>query len=207
MLRKISLMLLIGLIGLIGFSQISDAAPKKVKITDLKVKSGAPYEIPADGLDVGGKYYVDRDYVVVAMPDELVGIQFIMTGNGDKNGQGDDFLTFKVDLPSIIWIAHDSRGEEEKGGKPPEWLSNDYEKVMDGNDPLAIEVTDGNMGTFNLWRRSVKKGEVKIGGNADAPAAGQGSQYVVLVGVDEKGLAVEPQEKLSTTWAKIKAIR
>ena len=182
---------------------ITQAKPKPVKITDLKVGSKLPYEV-GKSLEVGTKYYIDRDYTVIEMPKELVGIQWIMTGNNDKNSQGKDFLSFKVDKPSIIWIAHDSRGEEEKGGKPPEWLEKEYEKWMDGKDPVPIEVTDGNMATFNLWQKAVKAGKVTIGGNAEAPAAGHGSNYMVLVEEDQNAV-VAPQAKLSTTWAIIKS--
>jgi hypothetical protein len=98
------------------------AAPAKVKVTDIKAASGKDYKL-GDSLEINKtKYYMDRDYLVTAMPKELEGIQWIMTGNDDKNSQGKNFLTFKVDQPAVIWIAHDSRGEEEKAGKPPQWL-------------------------------------------------------------------------------------
>jgi hypothetical protein len=68
---------------------------------------------------------------------------------------------------------------------------------------FTLAVTDANMGTFNLWKQSYKKGDVVIGGNADAPAAGQGSNYIVLIEAD-KAAAVQPQDKLGVTWGKIK---
>ena len=182
---------------------IAEAKPKPVKITDLKIGSKLPYEV-GPALEKGTKYYIDRDYTVVEMPKELVGIQFIMTANNDKKSTGDGFVTFKVNKPSIIWICRDSRGDEEKGGKPPEWMEKDYEKQLDGKDPLVIEVTDGGMGTFTLWKAEVKAGKVAIGGNADKPATGQGSNYLILV-EENQSASVDPAAKLTTTWSTIKS--
>ena len=199
--RKFVYLTLIYFLGLFAFMVIGvDAAPKPVKITDLKVADKSPYEI-GEGLKKGTKYYIDRDYTVLEMPADMVGIQWIMTGNSQKNSKGAAFVTFTVDRPSIIWIGYDSRGNEAKKGVPPAWLTKDY-KMAAG----TIKVTDGNMDTFNLWKRSVPAGEVVIPGNSEAPAKGFGSNYLVLV---EAGLntAVSPKTKLSTTWSRIKSVK
>ena len=121
--KKSFWLLSICLILAVAFSPlVTDAGRKKVKITNIKAASGLPYEEGKGGLEVGTKYYIDRDYVVTEMPEEMEGIQWIMTANNDKNSMGKDFLTFKVDVPSIIWVAHDSRGEEDKGGTPPDMV-------------------------------------------------------------------------------------
>jgi len=199
--RKVSSLVVVCFLGLFAFMVIGvDAAPKPVKITDLKVADKSPYEI-GEGLKKGSKYYIDRDYTVLEMPADMVGIQWIMTGNSQKKSTGKAFVTFTVDRPSIIWIGYDSRGNEAKKGVPPAWLTKDY-KMIAG----TIKVTDGNMDTFNLWKRSVPAGKVEIPGNAEAPAAGFGSNYLVLV---EAGLntAVSPKTKLSTTWSRIKSVK
>ena len=199
--RKVSSLVVVCFLGLFAFMVIGvDAAPKPVEITDLKVADKSPYEI-GKGLKKGSKYYIDRDYTVLEMPADMVGIQWIMTGNSQKKSTGKAFVTFTVDRPSIIWIGYDSRGNEAKKGVPPAWLTKDY-KMIAG----TIKVTDGNMDTFNLWKRSVSAGKVEIPGNAEAPAAGFGSNYLVLV---EAGLntAVSPKTKLSTTWSRIKSVK
>jgi hypothetical protein len=199
--RKVSSLVVVCFLGLFAFMVIGvDAAPKPVKITDLKVADKSPYEI-GEGLKKGSKYYIDRDYTVLEMPADMVGIQWIMTGNSQKKSTGKAFVTFTVDRPSIIWIGYDSRGNEAKKGVPPAWLTKDY-KMIAG----TIKVTDGNMDTFNLWKRSVSAGKVEIPGNAEPPAAGFGSNYLVLV---EAGLntAVSPKTKLSTTWSRIKSVK
>jgi len=174
---------------------------EKVEVTDIEVGSGKAYKVGDGGLEIGTKYYIDRDYTVTAMAEELEGATWIMTANDDKNTQGEDFLKFQVKVPVVVWVAHDSRGEEEKGGVPPGWLSEDggWEKHPD----MTITVTDGNMGDFILWSKEFEKGEIVLGGNADAPAAGQGSNYIVLLTLGE--MAVQPSGKLSSTWGRLKS--
>jgi hypothetical protein len=172
-----------------------------VEVKDIEAGSGRPYQVGEGGLNINTVYYTDRTYVVLAMPEELVGATWIMTANDDKSSAGEDFLKLTVSGPVVVWLAHDSRGEEEKGGTPPEWLSEDagWEKYPD----MIIEVTDTNMGHFILWSKEFEKGEVVLGGNTDPPASGQGSNYIVLL---TPGLAkaVRPLDKLSTTWAGVK---
>lgn len=172
-----------------------------LKVTDIRVASGKQYKVGDKGIDVGTTYYIDRAYVVNKIPKELAGSTFIMTANDDKNSTGADFLRFTVNMNVEVWLAHDSRGEKEKGGTPPEWLSekNGWVKHPD----MIMEVTDTNMGFFIFWSKDFKKGEVTIGGNADPPAAGQGSNYVVLI-KPGKSLKVESMGKVLTMWAKIK---
>lgn len=174
-----------------------------IKIANIKVASGKPYKVGEGGLKVGSKYYIDRDYIVNTIPKDLEGALWIMTANDDKNSVGEEFLRFTVNVPVIVWLAHDSRGEEEKGGKPPEWLSAD--KGWEKHPDMKIDVTDTNMGFFILWSKSFNKGDVILGGNADPPAAGQGSNYIVLL-MPGKNLAIDPISRLYKTWGSLKHI-
>lgn len=166
----------------------------------LNVSNLAPDHYTVGSIAVDEKYYVDRDYTVIALPGELDGAILIMTGNGEKNGTGAGFITFDIDQAATVYIGHDSRGEEAKGGVPPAWLSDDF-TVVEG---WEIEVTDGNMGTFNVWKKDFSAGAVSLPGNADAPAAGHGSMYTVLL-TPALGAAVEPGAKLTTTWGDLKS--
>ena len=129
---------------------VAEAKPKPVKITDLKIGSKLSYEV-GPALEKGTKYYIDRDYTVVEMPKELVGIQFIMTANNDKNSTGDGFVTFKVNKPSIIWICRDSRGDEEKGGLPPDYLVEEEKYIL--KDSLRV---------IQKWKPSSKLSMINI---------------------------------------------
>ncbi len=196
----ISIICLLFILFYVLFCQNS-ALAEEIKVTNIKVGSGRQYQVGDGGIKVGTVYYIDRAYVVNTIPKEVDGALWIMTANDDKNSIGEEFLSFTVNVPVIVWLAHDSRGEEEKGGKPPEWLSE--KKGWEKHPDMKIDVTDTNMGFFILWSKSFNKGEVKLGGNADPPAAGQGSNYIVIL-TPGKGLSVEPIGKLFKTWSSIK---
>lgn len=116
---------------------------------------------------------------------------------------GADFLTFEVSGTVTVYVGRDSRGDEEKGGKAPEWLTKDFKRV----EGWKIEVSDTNMGYFTVWKKDFSAGTIKLGGNADPPAAGQGSNYVVLIVPVSVGTAVKPLGKLPIAWSKLKANR
>ena len=67
--KKSFWLLSICLILAVAFSPLmTDAGRKKVEITNIKAASGLPYEEGKGGLEIGPKYYIDRDYVVTEMP-------------------------------------------------------------------------------------------------------------------------------------------
>lgn len=173
--RKTLSLIIAGLICLLVVSlPYAAAAPGKVKVTDIKAASGKDYKL-GDSLEINKtKYYIDRDYVITAMPKELEGIQWIMTGNDDKQSMGKNFLTFKVDQPSVIWIAHDSRGEEEKGGKPPQWLVDGFNRVFDPKKILTLP----SLLPMQTWAPSIygssriKKGKLSLGVTQTPPQRG-----------------------------------
>ena len=196
--RKIIIAISICLVPILLYLPIA-VAGTDVKITITKVGSGKEYKVGDGPFDLNKKYYIDRDFVATSMPDEVNGAQWIMTANDDKSSTGDDFLTFEIDQPAVVWVAHDSRGEKDKGGVPPKWLSDEFKQHPD----LKIDVTDTNMGFFTLWEKEFKKGTVTLGGNADPPAAGQGSNYIVLI-MPGTAQAVQLHGKLGVTWGTIK---
>jgi hypothetical protein len=167
---------------------------------EVSVSNLSPDKYQVGTIAVDEMYYMDRDYTVISLPAELEGATLITTGNDDKNSTGAGFITFNIGEPATVYIGHDSRGEEAKGGVPPEWLSNDFALV----EGWEIEVTDANMGTFNVWKKEFSAGTVELDGNTDAPAAGQGSMYIVLL-TPATGAAVEPGTKLTTTWGDLKS--
>ena len=182
------------LFSLILMFVFSFAALAQVGVSNL-----VPEKYQVGTIAVGEKYYVDRDYTVVELPDELDGITMIMTGNDEKNSTGEGFMSFDINVPATVYIAHDSRGEVAKGGVPPAWLADGF-TFMDG---VAIEASDANMGTFGIWKKDFNAGTVKLGGNADPPAAGQGSMYLVLLNPLDLS-SVKSIGKATTTWAEIK---
>lgn len=174
-----------------------------VKVTDIKVTSGKAYKLGDAGIKVGTKYYIDRDFVVNALPKDIEGSMFIMTANDDKNSVGANFLTFTVDYSVIVWLAHDSRGEKDKGGTPAEWLSdkNGWAQHTD----MKVDVSDANMEFFILWSKGFEKGQIILGGNADPPAAGQASNYLVIIKPGRALAVVGSGGKATTTWGILKS--
>jgi len=168
-------------------------------MADIVVSNLVPDKYKVETISLNMVYYVDRAYTILSFPSELKGALVIRTGNDDKNSKGDGFLKFSIDQSATVYIAHDSRGESAKGGVPPEWLAKNFTFV----EGKVIEVSDANMGTFNLWKKDFPAGTVSLGGNADPPAAGQGSMYLVLL-VPSKLASVKPLGKVATTWAEIK---
>ena len=179
------------------------SAVADVTVTNIETASGKEYKLADNGLQLNEKYYIDRDYVVLEAPDELIGIPLIMTGNDDKKSTGAEFLCFEIDMPATIWIGHDSRGEAEKGGTPPNWLASEFKQHTD----MTIKVTDANMDTFVLWEKSFPAGKVCIAGNAEEGAAGQGSNYIVLVEASSPETPVKPLSKLGVTWGMVKNMK
>lgn len=203
--KNLSLACLIFLLFCLPLAIAQDDVEIKVEDIDVKivkVGSGKPYKVGEGGLKINTVYYIDRTYVVTAMPEEMIGATFIMTGNDDKSSVGLDFLQLEVKDPVLVWLARDSRGDPGKGGQTPAWLSEDEGWIR--HEDMIIEVTDTNMGHFVLWHKEFPKGgEIVLGGNAEPPSAGQGSMYIVLLTAG-KALAVKPAGKLGAQWGKLK---
>jgi len=166
-----------------GFRVAVLVAPKKVGITNLNVQSGKQYQI-SDAVP-GSLYYIDRDYRFVSLPTPLMDGVLIMTADEDGDSCATDFLTFEVDVPVTLYLLRDSRGDEDKGGKPPQWLSSGFERITG----WQVETTDPGMGYFTVWKADFDAGTIQLGGNACSPAEGQESNYVVIVMPRSVGLA------------------
>lgn len=168
-------------------------------MADVGVSKLVPAKYLTKPISANMVYYVDRTFTITTFPNELKDATVIMTGNDDKASKGAGFVTFSIDQSATVYIAHDSRGETAKGGVPPEWLTKDFTFV----NGKVIEVSDTNMGAFNLWKKDFGAGPVSLGGNADPPAAGQGSMYLVLL-MPIKLASVKSLGKVATVWAEIK---
>ena len=173
------------------------------QVRDLEVANGKPYVVGEEGIDVGTVYCYDRVYAVVAMPEELKGATHIIPSNDDDCLDGqfpDEFITFNVVSPVIVWVAYDSRGLPVKNGTPPDWLSED--NGWQEHPDMIIENTDAGMGFFGLLSKEFDKGEVVLGG-----CSCTGSMYIVLLTTVSAETTVESLGKLSTTWAELKSER
>lgn len=121
-------------------------------------------------LNVGDEYYVDRNYKITSIPDEMNGYLWIKTANDDRDKNDNNFLTFQLGEKAKIYIAYDSRTLYY-----PNWLVNDYYRIG-----KQIGVSE-YVAKLELWERACEPGVVTLGANLAEGAQGVESMYVVLI--------------------------
>ncbi|MEO8325336.1 MAG: PKD domain-containing protein, partial [Nitrospirota bacterium] len=137
--------------------------PSALTITNLTVASGQSYVVPASGLQAGGTVYIDRAYTFTTVPSSVQGAAYIRTANNDKAATNATFLSFTVNQPVSVSVAHDVRLTQK-----PSWLST-------FTDTGANLVTSDT--TLRLFVRSFPAGTITLGGNAGSV----GSMYAVII--------------------------
>ncbi|MGB5052872.1 MAG: hypothetical protein WBO24_00595, partial [Nitrospirales bacterium] len=111
----------------------------------------------------GGTVYIDRAYTFTTVPPSVQGATYIRTANNDKAATNAAFLSFTVNQPVSVSVAHDMRLTPK-----PSWLS----AFTDTGTNLVTSDT-----TLRLFARSFPAGTITLGGNA----GGAGSMYSVIV--------------------------
>ncbi|MDR4483588.1 MAG: Ig-like domain-containing protein [Nitrospirales bacterium] len=141
--------------------------PSSLNISNLTVASGKTYVVPSSGLQAGGTVYIDRSYTFTTVPTLVQGATYIQTANNDKAATNAAFLSFTVNQPVSVYVAHGDRITTK-----PSWLNT-------FTDTGANLVTSD--ATFSLFVRSFPAGTITLGGNA---SGGCCSMYSVLVKPD-----------------------
>ena len=121
----------------------------ELQITDLVAKSEGTYEVVSPV--VGDNIYVDRTHTYTEIPEDLKGAFVIKPANEDKIAEGEEFLSFSVNQPVTLYVAHDDRIEEK-----PAWLGEFTRTDMEVK--TSIE-------SLRLWVRKHPAGEIKLGVN------------------------------------------
>ncbi len=127
-------------------------------------------------LEENEQYYVDRNHVILSIPDPLKNLLWIKTNNDDANLDTEinfDYgrpLAIKLENKATIYVGFDSRATS-----LPNWVT-DYYK----NTGLTISVSD-KAKELNIWARKVYKGETVLGSNMAKGAENIKSQYIVLL--------------------------
>jgi hypothetical protein len=137
-------------------------------ISNLKVANGKSYVI-ASGLQTENLVYIDRTYTATTVPSSVQGARYIQTANDDKSATELAFLSFDVDQPVNVYVAHDSRITIK-----PDWLST---FINTGQDLKFSGHTD----PFRLYAKSFPAGTITLGGNT-----GGYSMYSVIIEPDEQ---------------------
>ena len=192
-----SLRLIFGLV-LSLLLYINTFAVELVKVTNIKDNVGGIYK---DGeLKEGGKFYHDREYTITHIPKEFLGLTHILVSADCPGGQKWK-LTFEIDRSAFVYMAWDSRHKrpEERGQNPKGWVKKgfkDTEKVLFLDKPHA---------PTEYWiYKSIKpypKGQVEIPG-IDEVVGDPVLMWTLFVEAGK--LSVDAEEKLTTTWSKIK---
>ncbi|MDR4462357.1 MAG: hypothetical protein MRJ67_17850, partial [Nitrospirales bacterium] len=138
--------------------------PSALTISNLTVASGQAYVVPTSGLQTGDTVYIDRAYTFTTVPSSVQGATYIRTANNDKAATAATFLSFTVNQPVSVSVAHDVRLTPK-----PSWLST----FTDTGTNLVTSDT-----TLRLFARSFTAGTITLGGNA---SGGGGSMYAVVV--------------------------
>ncbi|HNP27863.1 MAG TPA: hypothetical protein PKK23_02380, partial [Nitrospirales bacterium] len=139
-----------------------------LSISNLTVASGKSYTVPSSGLQSGGTVYIDRTYSFTTVPTGLQGAAYIRTANNDKAATNAAFLSFTVNQPVSVYVAHDIRISPK-----PSWLST----FTDTGKDLVTSVD-----TLHLFVRDFPAGNITLGGNSGSSNPGNElSMYSVVV--------------------------
>ena len=122
-----------------------------IKPEILSIDNTLPANYQWSKLFLREKLYIDRDYTFKEIPPELEGLDVLQTANDDKTFANDDFISFYVNIPTVVYIAIDTRIVS-----LPEWLS-DWTST-----DLIIDTTDTPR---NLYKKSFATGNITLGGN------------------------------------------
>ncbi|MGB5055530.1 MAG: hypothetical protein WBO24_14150, partial [Nitrospirales bacterium] len=132
------------------------------------VASGKSYVVTTSGLQAGGTVYIDRAYTFTTIPSLVQGATFIRTANDDKAATNTTFLSFTVNQPVSVYVAHGDRITSK-----PSWLST-------FTDTGANLVTSDT--TLSLFVRTFPAGTITLGGNISSGNAGNDlSMYGVII--------------------------
>ena len=140
--------------------------PAGVIITGLTPASYVPVAAPP-GLQVGDRIYIDRTYTFTTVPALVQGEAYIRTANAHKTNATNPFLTFTVDQPVTVYVAHDKRIVLK-----PSWFPS--LGFVDSGENLVT--TDAE---FDLFVASFPAGPIQLGGN-ESPG-GASSMYSIIV--------------------------
>lgn len=167
---------LVALIWLSGGCRTEEVrSPAELKVTGLQTASGRPCTVVDAGFAPHVQQYTDRTYRYCRIPPELIGATYVRTANEDKASRGRSFLSFEVNRPVTVYVAHDNRI-----ARKPGWLRRWRETG------LMLESDDPRSQGYSLYSRAFRAGRVTLGGNgADSPMSCMFTVLVTPVGEED----------------------
>ncbi len=171
MLKKLAL--LVWVFAVIGATvQVAQAAPLITALAHRNTDADAPEDpvVAPNPLDEGALTFVDRTHVYADVPESMIGAEYIMLANDNKNMSAYE-LDITLAKSAIVCVFVDNRMGGAAGGKDVApnidgmpWLT-DMGFVDTGEDIGIDESADGSINQyFSIFALEVKAGVVTIGG-------------------------------------------
>ncbi|MBN2356509.1 Ig-like domain-containing protein, partial [candidate division KSB1 bacterium] len=153
-----------------GSATIHSAVTAYTYVPGLQVKILCSAECLLSHLEVGGPYYVDRNYMITQAPEGLIRSHLIMTANNDKSRTDASFMILQLNQATIVYVAYDANAVS-----APTWLKN---RFMLTQQTLSVSESTTKLA---LWAAYFPAGRVELGANNAAGAEGAKCMYVVLL--------------------------
>jgi hypothetical protein len=159
-----------GIKGYASSSTMAGAAMAYTYMPSLEIKIDGLAEAMLSYVDIGRPYYVDRNYVLTAVPDDLIRAKLVMTANNDRAQADSRFLVVQLSKSALVYVAYDDRATS-----VPNWLDANFVKT----DRYLGTSESGNR--LRLWQGYFPAGRLVMGGNAAVGSRGSQMMYVVLI--------------------------
>ncbi|MBN2413751.1 PKD domain-containing protein [candidate division KSB1 bacterium] len=137
----------------------------------LFISNLLPSTYEAVYMEKGEPCYVDRDYLLDFLPDDLKNLLWIRTANDDKKSTVTQLITFNLLKKAKIYILYDVRTVTR-----PNWLTSQFTQTN-----YEVKCTDMSLDHFEVWKKEFEPGIVKFGGNLSDGASGALINYLVLL--------------------------
>ncbi len=121
-------------------------------------------------LEEKDQYYIDRNDIVLSIPDQLKNLLWIKTANNDADKDNIRNTDIYFENDATLYVGFDKRATS-----LPNWVTDDFK-----NTGLTITVSD-SANELNIWTRNVDKGHIELGSNMAEGAENIKSHYVVLI--------------------------
>ena len=145
--------------------------PHSALVTVKSVSTGQTYTTAS--LAVGTPLYTDRTFTVSGFSAALTGGTLIQTANSDKAVTSSSHLTLTLKASATVYVAYDKRMT-----KLPAWLASGSGWTLSS---IAFSGSDAAASPMKVYSKSFSAGDLTLGGNMQAPAAGSQSSYCVIV--------------------------
>ncbi len=161
--------------GAVTRSMESTAASFGLFIQAVTDNSGGRNHLVPDGdLQEGKRFYTNRDYRVVGVPKQLVGLPWIRAANDPAGVEQPKLqLRFTIERPAKIYVAWDRRFPAKQAESPQGWLTEHYEPT---GEHVTLDMGKQKL-PYDLYRsrRVLPAGAVELGGYSHS------TMYLVIV--------------------------